>query len=85
VVIHHIAGDHWSGGVLFSDLVTAYQARRDGERPGWPPLPVQYTDFGAWQAKLLSDDAGIAGPQREYWTRQLEGVPDEAGLPLDFA
>ncbi|PRC42534.1 non-ribosomal peptide synthetase, partial [Mycobacterium sp. ITM-2017-0098] len=42
-------------------------------------------DFGAWQAKLLSDDAGIAGPQREYWTRQLEGVPDEAGLPLDFA
>jgi mycobactin peptide synthetase MbtE len=85
VVIHHIAGDHWSGGVLFSDLVTAYRARRDGERPGWAPLPVQYTDFGAWQANLLSADAGIAGPQREYWTRQLEGIPDEAGLPLDFS
>ncbi len=85
VVIHHIAGDHWSGGVLFGDLVTAYRARRDGERPGWAPLPLQYTDFGAWQASLLSDDAGIAGPQREYWTRQLDGVPDEAGLPPDFA
>jgi mycobactin peptide synthetase MbtE len=84
VVIHHIAGDHWSGGVLFGDLVTAYRARRDGERPGWAPLPVQYTDFGAWQAQLLSDEAGIAGTQRQYWTRQLDGVPDEAGLPLDF-
>lgn len=84
LVIHHIAGDHWSGGVLFSDLVTAYRARRDGHRPGWAPLPLQYTDFSAWQATLLSDEAGIAGPQREYWTRQLDGVPDEAGLPLDF-
>lgn len=84
VVIHHIAGDHWSGGVLFTDLVTAYRARKQGERPGWGPLPVQYTDYGAWQAELLSDEAGIAGPQREYWVRQLDGAPAEAGLPLDF-
>ncbi|MBB2992300.1 mycobactin peptide synthetase MbtE [Mycolicibacterium iranicum] len=84
VVIHHIAGDHWSGGVLFTDLVTAYRARKTGERPGWGPLPVQYTDYGAWQAELLSDDTGIAAPQREYWTRQLAGAPAEAGLPLDF-
>ncbi|MDG4667572.1 non-ribosomal peptide synthetase [Mycobacterium sp. 236(2023)] len=85
VVIHHIAGDHWSGGVLFTDLVTAYRARKLGERPGWGPLPVQYTDYGAWQAELLGDDAGIAEPQREYWTRQLDGAPVEAGLPLDFS
>ncbi|MGP4055773.1 amino acid adenylation domain-containing protein [Mycobacterium sp. 4D054] len=85
VVIHHIAGDHWSGGVLFSDLVTAYRARKAGERPTWAPLPVQYTDYGAWQAKLLSDDTGIAAPQREYWVRQLAGAPVESGLPLDFS
>ncbi|NVN51573.1 non-ribosomal peptide synthetase [Mycolicibacterium hippocampi] len=85
LVIHHIAGDHWSGGVLFADLVTAYRARKSGQRPTWAPLPVQYTDYGAWQASLLSDDAGIVGPQREFWSRQLEGVPVEAGLPLDFA
>ncbi|ANI40789.1 non-ribosomal peptide synthetase [Mycolicibacterium vaccae] len=84
VVIHHIAGDHWSGGVLFTDLVTAYRARTAGERPTWAPLPVQYTDYGAWQAQLLSDDTGIVGPQREYWTRQLADAPAEAGLPLDF-
>lgn len=85
LVIHHIAGDHWSGGVLFNDLVTAYRARKNGERPGWGPLPVQYTDYGAWQAELLSDEAGIAGPQREYWVRQLDGAPAEAGLPRDFS
>lgn len=85
VVIHHIAGDHWSGGVLFTDLVTAYRSRKRGEQPGWGPLPVQYTDYGAWQAQLLSDEAGIAGPQREYWVGQLDGAPVEAGLPLDFS
>ncbi|QZY44460.1 non-ribosomal peptide synthetase [Mycolicibacterium austroafricanum] len=85
VVIHHIAGDHWSGGVLFTDLVAAYRARKAGERPTWAPLPVQYTDYGAWQAELLSDDTGIAGPQREYWIRQLADAPVESGLPLEFS
>ncbi|CAA0134706.1 Dimodular nonribosomal peptide synthase [Mycolicibacterium vanbaalenii] len=85
LVIHHIAGDHWSGGVLFTDLVTAYRARRSGQQPDWAPLPVQYTDYGAWQADLLNEEAGVVGPQREYWSRQLDGAPVEAGLPLDFA
>ena len=83
LVIHHIAGDHWSGGVLFTDLVTAYRARNAGSQPDWAPLPVQYTDYGAWQAQLLSDEAGIVAPQREYWAGQLAGAPTESGLPLD--
>ncbi len=28
LVVHHIAADHWSAGVLFTDLLTAYRARR---------------------------------------------------------
>ncbi|HEY9303322.1 MAG TPA: amino acid adenylation domain-containing protein, partial [Mycobacterium sp.] len=27
LVVHHIAADHWSAGVLFTDLLTAYRAR----------------------------------------------------------
>jgi mycobactin peptide synthetase MbtE len=84
VVMHHIAGDHWSGGVLFTDLLTAYRARRGGHAPEWEPLPLQYADYAAWQAALLDDSAGIAGPQRDYWTRQLEGLPTENGLRPDF-
>ncbi|OBK44912.1 non-ribosomal peptide synthetase [Mycobacterium sp. 1081908.1] len=84
VVTHHIAGDHWSAGVLFTDLLTAYRARSGGQPPEWEPLPLQYADYAAWQAALLDDSAGIAGPQRDYWTRQLEGLPTENGLRPDF-
>ncbi|HEX2283585.1 MAG TPA: condensation domain-containing protein, partial [Mycobacterium sp.] len=85
LVMHHIAGDHWSANVLFTDLVTAYRARRAGELPGWAPLPVQYADYGAWQAALLAGDAEIAETQREYWKQQLAGLPEETGLPLDYS
>ncbi|WP_099023838.1 non-ribosomal peptide synthetase [Mycolicibacterium palauense] len=84
LVLHHIAGDHWSAVVLFTDLLTAYRARCGGRSPDWAPLPVQYTDYGAWQRALLDPETGIAGPQRQYWQDQLAGVPEEAGLRTDF-
>ncbi|WP_308195035.1 non-ribosomal peptide synthetase [Mycolicibacterium sp. F2034L] len=84
LVMHHIAGDHWSATVLFTDLLIAYRGRVAGEPPAWAPLPVQYSDFGAWQTGLLADDGAVAGPQREYWTEQLAGIPEETGLRPDF-
>ncbi|OBG26710.1 non-ribosomal peptide synthetase, partial [Mycobacterium sp. 852002-51057_SCH5723018] len=84
LVVHHIAADHWSAGVLFTDLLTAYRDRSSGQEPSWEPLPVQYVDYGAWQAELLNDGVGIVGPQREYWTHQLSGLAGENGLRPDF-
>ncbi|MGQ9407863.1 amino acid adenylation domain-containing protein [Mycolicibacterium gilvum] len=84
VVIHHIAADHWSGGVLFTELLTAYRARCAGEAPTWAPLPVQYADYAAWQSALLADDSGIVAAQRRYWTQQLEGLSAETGLQPDL-
>jgi mycobactin peptide synthetase MbtE len=83
LVVHHIAIDHWSGGVLFADLLTAYRARRAGQEPSWAPLPVQYADYAAWQAALLAEP-NIAATQRDYWKRQLEGLPEDTGLRPDF-
>ena len=88
LVVHHIAADHWSAGVLFTDLMTAYRARRAGEAPSWAPLRVQYADYAAWQGALLSDSSGqespVARAQREYWIRQLEGLPEDTGLRPDL-
>ncbi|ORW73098.1 non-ribosomal peptide synthetase [Mycobacterium saskatchewanense] len=84
LVVHHIAGDQWSAGVLFTDLLTAYRARTRGQRPAWEPLPVQYADYGAWQAALLDEAADVAGRQRDYWVRQLAGLTPEDGLRPDF-
>lgn len=88
-VVHHIASDHWSAGVLFSDVLTAYRTRRAGEVPSWAPLRVQYADYAAWQGAFLGDSNGqestVASEQREYWTRQLAGMPEDTGLRTDFA
>ncbi|MGA8330603.1 MAG: amino acid adenylation domain-containing protein, partial [Mycobacterium sp.] len=88
LVVHHIASDHWSAGVLFADVITAYRARRDGEAPSWAPLRVQYADYAAWQRGFLGEPGGqeteVSAEQRDYWTRQLTGLPEDSGLRPDF-
>ncbi|MGH3578269.1 MAG: condensation domain-containing protein, partial [Mycobacterium sp.] len=88
LLVHHIASDYWSGGVLFGDLLTAYRARHAGQKPSWAPLPVQYADYAAWQGALLEerpgDEPSVAGTQREFWTRQLDGIPEDTGLRPDL-
>lgn len=83
MVVHHIAADHWSAGVLFTDVLTAYRARREGTAPSWQPLPIQYRDYAAWQVRLLSDTE-LMDTQRQFWVRQLDGLPEDTGLRPDL-
>ncbi|MEV6816479.1 amino acid adenylation domain-containing protein, partial [Micromonospora sp. NPDC051296] len=74
LLVHHIAGDGWSMGPLARDLATAYRARREGQPPGWPPLPVQYVDFTLWQQRALGsedDPDSVVSRQLAYWTEAL--------------
>ncbi|MFE4695521.1 amino acid adenylation domain-containing protein [Streptomyces sp. NPDC056738] len=86
LLIHHIASDGVSGGPLARDLTTAYTARLAGRAPRYEPLAVTYKDYALWQRELLGDvtDPGsLAAAQATYWRKELTGVPQPLGLPLD--
>ncbi|MEJ7808248.1 MAG: condensation domain-containing protein, partial [Telluria sp.] len=82
MVLHHIASDGWSLGVLAGELQTLYTGFVAGG-PGadLAPLPVQYADYAHWlratvQGKSLASSL-------DYWTRRLDGVPEVHQLPTD--
>jgi natural product biosynthesis luciferase-like monooxygenase protein/amino acid adenylation domain-containing protein len=78
--IHHVASDGWSTGILIKELSQLYEGYREGSEVFLGDLPVQYTDFAAWQRGWLQGE--VLDRQMEYWRRQLAGVP-VLELPTD--
>lgn len=72
LVIHHIAADGWSLGVLTSELSTHY-AFACGVHSNEPPDPaIQYFDFAIWQREWLER---VADSQVEFWRQHLRNAP----------
>lgn len=78
---HHIISDGWSMGIFFRELAALYGERNGGHVATLPVLPLQYTDFAAWQRMRLAD-AGLK-PQLDYWKEHLKEAP-VLDLPLDY-
>ncbi|MFF9585231.1 amino acid adenylation domain-containing protein [Streptomyces achromogenes] len=71
LMVHHIAFDRCSIGVLASELGALYPAFAEGRADPLPELPVQYADFAAWQHEAHSGPA-LSG-QLQYWRDKLAG------------
>lgn len=96
VTFHHIITDEWSTGVFCRELSRLYDTFARGQRSALPPLPIQYSDYAAWQRAQF--EAGAFQAQLEYWKVQLAHPPvielptdkprpdvyTEAGANLDF-
>jgi len=80
LVVHHIASDGWSGGVLFDELGKLYDAFSKGQPPPLPELPIQYADFAVRENEALDR---ISEKQIEYWRTKLSGAPPNVDLPTD--
>ena len=79
IVLHHIAADGWSLGLLLSELTTLYTAFLRGDASPLADLPIQYADFAVWQQQQLK--AGELDEDLRYWRKQLADLPPFT-LPL---
>ena len=83
LTLHHAVADGWSTGVLARELSALYAAFLRGEPDPLPPLPVQYTDYAAWQREWVEGE--VLQRQAGYWKQALAGAPELLELPADHA
>ena len=80
-VVHHIAADGWSMGVIVREVAALYEAYVRGAESPLPELPIQYADFAHWQRSWLRDE--VLASQLDYWRKELAGAPTVLELPGD--
>ncbi|WP_349367909.1 amino acid adenylation domain-containing protein [Salinarimonas sp.] len=79
LVVHHIAIDGWSAGVLMRELEHAFDAFAAGGAPTLPRPGARYADY------VREEEAGLAGERAAaataFWTGALADAPDGVALP----
>ncbi|MGW4966247.1 amino acid adenylation domain-containing protein [Nonomuraea sp. NPDC004186] len=78
IVVHHIAFDGASLGVLTAELFACYDAVRHGRPPQLPALDLQYADYAGWQR----EETRAHEAQLDYWRERLADLP-VVRLPAD--
>lgn len=79
-VLHHIASDGWSAGILQRELSILYTAAIHDSPASLPRLPIQYADFALWQRDWLQGRA--LEIRLDWWRQQLAGL-ETLKLPCD--
>lgn len=81
LVVHQIAVDHTSLGILMDEISRAYNAFRGGAEPDLPPVATQYGVFASWQRDWLESDTARA--ELDALAGELAGRPTRFDLPGD--
>jgi len=73
LVIHHIAADAWSLGILLRDLAAFYGSFAEAQAAALPELPIQYADYSRWQKRRTASETS---PRHlAYWKDTLKNAP----------
>lgn len=78
IVVHHIAFDGWSRGLLFSELSDIY----NGNSKNLPKLTAQYCDYSAWSSKHTESDEIMEKCGR--FSKDMKNASHYLNLPLDY-
>lgn len=81
VLTHHIAWDVSSRAVLYRELRMVYEGLLRGQSVQLAELPIQYSDFAAWQKQRLQGK--VFEEQAAYWREQLGNAAHVLNLPTD--
>ena len=81
LTMHHIASDGWSMVLFFNELSRLYEAFSRGEPSPLAGLPIQYSDYAAWQRDWLAGE--VTQKQISYWKEKLGGELPALDLPTD--
>ena len=79
IVLHHIAYDGWSSGLLRRELAQAYRACAAGEALVSSEPALQYQDYAAWQ-RARTATSGFA-ESVAAWRERLSDLPSALPLP----
>ena len=79
--IHHLVTDWITFQVCWQELLTVYEAHRNGRAPILPPLPAQYPDYVLWEREWLQGE--VLQRETEFWQKKLDGFPRALELPTD--
>jgi amino acid adenylation domain-containing protein len=82
LVVHHLAIDRWSLGILLREFAALYESFAAGSRYALKELPIRYADFATWQSHWYSDQQRVE-QEVEFWRQHLAESPPMLRLAGD--
>ncbi|WP_143342956.1 non-ribosomal peptide synthetase, partial [Crossiella equi] len=82
LVVHHIAWDGGTWGVLSHEISALYRAEVTGQPSGLAPVTVQFADYAAWEQGRWPTESSAA--DLAYWRDRLTPTPEPLDLPTDL-